>query len=129
MTTWQILALGYIFVIILGAGLLCLPIATHAGESTSFLNALFTSASATCVTGLVPYDTNTHWTLFGEIVIICLIQLGGLGFMTFVTIVFELFGKNMGLSGSKLLMASAGQDQRNGLRRIFKRLLKTKSTL
>ena len=123
MTTWQILALGYIFVIILGAGLLCLPIATHAGESTSFLNALFTSVSATCVTGLVPYDTNTHWTLFGEIVIICLIQLGGLGFMTFVTIVFELFGKNMGLSGSKLLMASAGQDQRNGLRRIFKRLL------
>ena len=70
MTTWQILALGYIFVIIIGAGLLCLPIATHAGESTSFLNALFTSVSATCVTGLVPYDTNTHWTLFGEIVII-----------------------------------------------------------
>lgn len=123
MTTWQILALGYIFVIILGTGLLCLPIATTDGEKTTFLNALFTAVSATCVTGLVPYDTNTHWTLFGEIVLICLIQLGGLGFMTFVTIVFNLFGKNMGLSGSKLLMASAGQNQRNGIRRMFKRLL------
>ena len=87
MTAWQVLALGYLVVVIIGALLLCLPIATREGESTTFTNALFTSTSATCVTGLITYDTNTHWTLFGQIVIICLIQLGGLGFMTVVTLI------------------------------------------
>lgn len=123
MSAWQILALGYLVVIITGALLLCLPFATKHGETTNFVNALFTSTSATCVTGLVPYDTNTHWSLFGQIVILCLIQLGGLGFMTFVTILFQVFRKNMGLSTSKLFMLSAGQEQRHTMRRLFKRLL------
>ena len=123
MSAWQILALGYLVVIITGALLLCLPFATRKGEETNFINALFTSTSATCVTGLVTYDTNTHWSIFGQVVILGLIQLGGLGFMTFVTVLFQIFGKNMGLSTSKLLMLSAGQEQRNSLRRLFKRLL------
>ena len=123
MTTWQFLALGFFLVIIAGAILLRLPFATKEGESTSFLNALFTSTSATCVTGLVTYDTNTHWSLFGQIVIICLIQLGGLGFMTFVTILLSVFGKNMGLTTSKILMVAAGEERRNNIWRLFKRLL------
>ena len=76
------LTLGYLCVILIGALLLMLPFATREGASTTLLNALFTSTSATCVTGLVAYDTATHWTLFGQIVIICLIQLGGLGFIS-----------------------------------------------
>ena len=59
-TVWQLLALGYLIVIITGTGLLALPFATRAGESTSFINALFTATSATCVTGLVTYDTATQ---------------------------------------------------------------------
>ncbi|MBQ7323936.1 MAG: Trk family potassium uptake protein [Clostridia bacterium] len=123
LTTWQILALGYFTVILLGTLLLLLPFATTEGESTSFIDALFTSTSAACVTGLVPYDTNTHWTLFGQIVILCLIQLGGLGFMTFVSVFFTLIGKDMGVSVKKLLMASSGEDRRNQLLRLFKRIL------
>ena len=123
LTAWQFLSLGYLIVILSGTLLLCLPFATRAGEQTSFLGALFTSTSATCVTGLIVYDTNTHWTVFGQIVIICLIQLGGLGFMTFVTVFFNLLGKNIGISQRKLLMLSAGEDNRNELSRLFKRIL------
>lgn len=123
MTAWQFLALGYFLVIIVGALLLLLPIATKNGEQTTFLNALLTSTSATCVTGLIAYDTNTHWSLFGQIVIICLIQLGGLGFMTFVTILFNIFGKHLSLNKSKILMISAGEENRNVIRRLFKRIL------
>lgn len=118
----QILALGFLLSILVGTLLLLLPIATKEGETT-FLNALFTSTSATCVTGLVTYDTNTHWSLFGQIVIICLIQLGGLGFMTFVTVLFNILGRNMGLAKSKLLMLSAGESNRNEIKRVFKRIL------
>lgn len=123
LTAWQFLALGYLTVIIIGAALLCLPIATKDGQQTSFINALFTSTSAACVTGLVPYDTNTHWTTFGQTVILLLIQLGGLGFMTFVSLLFRLFGKNMGLHKSKVLMLSAGENKRSELRRLFKRIV------
>lgn len=122
-TAWQFLSLGYLFAIVTGAILLYLPISTNDGQSTTFLNALFTSTSATCVTGLVPYDTNTHWSIFGQVVIICLIQLGGLGFMTFVTIFFRLLGKNIGVSQRKLLMLSSGEENRNEMNRLFKRIL------
>lgn len=123
LTAWQYLSLGYLTVIIIGTILLCLPFATKNGEDTSFTNALFTSTSATCVTGLVPYDTNTHWTIFGQVVILALIQLGGLGFMTLVTLIFQLIGKNMGMHERKILMLSAGEEKRNELKRLFKRLL------
>ncbi len=123
LTAWQFLALGYLTVIIIGAALLCLPIATKDGRQTSFINALFTSTSAACVTGLVPYDTNVHWTAFGQTVILLLIQLGGLGFMTFVSLLFRLFGKNMGLHQSKVLMLSSGENKRSELRRLFKRIV------
>ena len=123
MTTWQALSLGYFLVIITGTLLLGLPFATKAGENTSFVNALFTSTSATCVTGLVPYDTNTHWSIFGQIVILLLIQLGGLGFMIIVTLLFRLIGKRMSMGQQKILMTSAGEDHRNEMRRLFKRIL------
>ncbi len=115
--------MGYLTVIIVGALLLFLPFSVKSGERTSFLNALFTSTSATCVTGLVVYDTATHWSGFGQAVLLLLIQLGGLGFMTFVTVLFNLIGKNMGLSQRKALMVSAGEEQLSDLKRLFKRIL------
>ena len=90
----KFVALGFLLIILIGSLLLMLPIATEQGESTTYLNALFTSTSATCVTGLVRYDTATHWSLFGEIVLIVLVQIGGLGFMAFISVVFEFFRKN-----------------------------------
>ena len=123
LTAWQFLSLGYLIVILIGTLLLCLPFSTKAGNETSFINALFTSTSATCVTGLVPYDTNTHWSIFGQVVILVLIQIGGLGFMTFVTLVFRAIGKRMGMQQRKILMLSAGEERPNDLKRLFKRLL------
>lgn len=122
LTAWQLLALGYLAVILFGSLLLILPFATKDGNTT-YLNALFVSASATCVTGLVPYDTGTHWSLFGQIVILLLIQTGGLGFMTFVSVAVKMLGKNMGLFGKKALMASAGETHLSGLKQLIKRIV------
>ena len=122
-SVWQTLALGYMFVIITGSALLMLPFATAQGEHTSYLGALFTSASATCVTGLSPYHTGSHWSLFGQIVILCLIQLGGLGFMTFVSTLMLLFGRGLGLNSRQTLMASAGSAKFSGLSTLVKRII------
>lgn len=122
LTVWQFLALGYLVVIVAGSLLLMLPFATRDGQSTSYVNALFTATSATCVTGLVPYDTNIHWTLFGQIVILFLIQTGGLGFMTFVSIVFSVIGRNLGLYERKALMLSEGEHRLSGVRRLVRRI-------
>ena len=84
----KILVLGFAIVILIGAFLLTLPISTEDGKGLSFLNALFTSTSATCVTGLIVVDTGDTFTMFGEIIILLLIQIGGLGFMTFASLFF-----------------------------------------
>ena len=78
----RLIVLVFLFIILLGAGLLCLPAASRSGEATPFLTSLFTATSATCVTGLIRVDTGTHWAMFGQVVILLLIQVGGLGFMT-----------------------------------------------
>lgn len=84
----KILVLGFAIIIFIGACLLTLPIATENGNGLPFLNAVFTATSATCVTGLIVVDTGDTFTMFGEIVILALIQIGGLGFMTFATLFF-----------------------------------------
>ena len=81
----QILVIGFFGIITLGSILLMLPIATRDGETTTLINAIFTATSATCVTGLVVYDTYAHWTLFGQATILTMIQIGGLGFMSVAT--------------------------------------------
>ena len=82
LTTFQIIILGFAGVILLGSLLLCLPISTRSGEWASYLDALFTATTSVCVTGLVTQDTGTYWSLFGQIVILILIQIGGMGVMT-----------------------------------------------
>ena len=82
MSNAQVIALGFIVVIIIGTFFLTLPIASRNGEWTNPIDALFTAVSSTCVTGLVVVDTYTHWTVFGQLVILFMIQIGGLGFIT-----------------------------------------------
>ena len=98
----RVLLGGYCLIILIGAVLLTLPAASKSGEFTSFTDAFFTAASATCVTGLVRFDTFSYWSLFGQIVILLLIQIGGMGFMT-ITIFLACFtGKKIGLRRGSL---------------------------
>jgi len=102
----QILALGFAAVILIGALLLKLPISSADGNSTPFLDCLFTATSAVCVTGLVTVDTGTHWSLFGQVIILLLIQIGGLGFMTFATMFAIILGRKISLK-ERLIMQEA----------------------
>lgn len=122
LTYTRIIALSFFGIIIVGSLLLTLPVAARSAESTPYINSLFTAVSATCVTGLVTYDTFTHWSLFGQGVILCLIQIGGLGFMTLVTLLAMFLGKNIGLHERRLLMQSAGTLQIGGVVRLLRRI-------
>lgn len=102
----QILAIGFAAVILTGGILLSLPISAADGNPTPFIDGLFVSTSATCVTGLTTVDTGTHWSLFGQIVIILLIQTGGLGFMTFASFFAVMIGKRISLR-ERLVMQEA----------------------
>ncbi len=116
----RILALGFMLLIIIGALLLNLPIASQNGESIGFINALFTSASAVCVTGLVVVNTATHWTLFGQTVIILLIQMGGLGIMTMATIVAMISGRKISLKERLVIKEQLNQEILSGLVKLTK---------
>ncbi len=118
----KILVLGFATIILIGAFLLTLPIATVNGKGLSFLNALFTSTSATCVTGLVVVDTGTTFTKFGQLVILSLIQVGGLGFMTFGTLFAFLLGKRISLKERILLQESLNNLSIEGIVRLVKRI-------
>ena len=97
MTSFQVISLGFLSVILLGSLLLMLPIATKSGQCTSFLDALFTSTSAVCVTGLVVNDTATYWSLFGQGIILLLIQIGGMGIITIAIAIAVVSGRKIGL--------------------------------
>ena len=116
----QILALGFAAVILLGAILLSLPISTNSGNSTSFIDSLFTSTSAVCVTGLVTLDTATHWNYFGRTVIIILIQIGGLGFMSFTTLLAVIIGKKITLKERLLLQEALNTFGIQGMVKLMK---------
>ena len=96
-TSFQVISLGFLSVILLGSLLLMLPIATKSGQCTSFLDALFTATSAVCVTGLVVNDTATYWSLFGQGVILLLIQIGGMGIITIAIAIAVASGRKIGL--------------------------------
>ncbi|MEY8304843.1 TrkH family potassium uptake protein [Anaerosalibacter bizertensis] len=116
----RVLALGFAGLILIGAILLNLPIASKSGESIGFINALFTSASSVCVTGLVVVNTGEYWSLFGHIVIICLIQMGGLGFMTLATLVALILGKKITLKERLIIKEQLNQETMSGLVKLTK---------
>lgn len=119
----KIIVLGFATIILIGALLLTLPISTVDGKGLSFLNALFTATSATCVTGLVVVDTGTTFTMFGQLVILFLIQVGGLGFMTVATLFAFLLGKRISLKERILLQESLNNLSLEGIVRLAKRIL------
>ena len=102
----QIIALAFAAIIVLGTLLLLLPIASRNGQSAGLLPALFTATSSTCVTGLVVADTWSQWSGFGQAVILCMIELGGLGFMSAASLVVFLFRRKVGLK-QRMVMAQA----------------------
>lgn len=118
------LVLGFLIIIIIGALILCLPIASKNGTYTSFFDCLFTATSATCVTGLAVFDTYTHWNMFGQIIIALLIQVGGLGFVTIITFFNIAAGKKLGYR--TMANAADGLTESNfeGGRRIFISIMK-----
>lgn len=117
----QIIVMGFLSIILLGALLLCLPFSSTA-YPIHFVDALFTSTSATCVTGLVTLTTATSFTVFGQVVILFLIQIGGLGFMTFISLVAIVAKKRMSLHERKLIMQSAGSLELSGIFKLIKRI-------
>lgn len=119
----RILVLGFAAIIVLGTVLLMLPISSRTGESLGFIDALFTSTSATCVTGLVVVDTATTFSYFGEFVIMLLIQIGGLGFMTMATLFALAFKRRISLKDRLILQEAMNQSSMEGIVRLIRRVL------
>lgn len=121
----KIIALGFLIIILAGAFLLTLPVSSRSGVSCGFRPALFTATSATCVTGLVMYDTWAQWTGFGQIVIICLIQIGGIGFMAIASFVVMLLRKRISMKQRMIMAQSFGIEDTGGIVKKQIRMLKT----
>jgi trk system potassium uptake protein TrkH len=115
--------LSFLITITIGTLLLLLPISTVEGESTNLVGALFTSTSATCVTGLIVYDTGTHFTLFGQIIILILIQIGGLGIMTISTSFAILTGQRLSFRGESIMQNVINEHSRFDMVRLIKNIV------
>lgn len=120
MSPTQLILCGYCLVILVGTLLLSLPIATRGHGSTGISDCFFTATSATCVTGLIRFDTYTHWTLFGQLVILGMIQIGGIGFMSVAIMVMIFAGKRISLSQRALMQNSISAPQIGGIVRMTK---------
>lgn len=123
MTTAQVIASGFAALILIGGLLLWLPFSTVPGESTSFTDALFTATTCICVTGLVTVTTAVHWTMAGKIVILLLIQIGGIGFIAIASIIFVSLRRKISMRNRKMIQESYNLDQMSGLVKLVKRVL------
>lgn len=124
----KLVALSFIVLIAAGTILLMLPISVKTGE-VSFLDALFTATSASCVTGLSLYDTFSKWTLFGQLVILAMIQIGGLGFITIMTMISRFVKKRISLREKLILRESVGSIYKGDLKSLVKVVLSGTATL
>ncbi|MDL2225049.1 Trk family potassium uptake protein [Eubacteriales bacterium OttesenSCG-928-M02] len=120
LTPPQTITFSFAAMILVGAVLLNLPIASNDGQSIGFLNALFTATSANCVTGLVVVNTLAHWTWFGKIVILVLIQLGALGFVSILTASMVLLKRRISLRNRTVIQAAFNQESVGGMVRLVK---------
>lgn len=119
----RVLALSFLLIILVGTVLLSLPAASADGRSMGLTDALFTATSAVCVTGLVVVDTGTQLTLFGQVTLICLIQIGALGLMTMSTLIFFLLGKKITLRERLIMQEALNQYKLEGVVRLTKYIL------
>ena len=121
--------LTFFLAIFIGSLLLMLPAATSSGEETSLLGALFTSTSATCVTGLIVYNTGTHFTIFGQIIILALIQIGGLGIMTISSAFAIILGQKMSLKRESIMQNVIGESNKLDMINLVKNVVIVTITL
>lgn len=129
LTPPQVLVLSFAAVILVGAVLLTLPVASCYHKSTSFIDALFTATSAVCVTGLVVVDTGTYWSRFGQVVLLSLIQIGGLGFMTISTLAAILLGRRVMLHQRLVIQEALNQVSLEGVVRLTKAVVAVTITI
>ena len=123
LSTTHIIMLSFLVVILVGSVLLALPISTKSGEPVGYLDALFTATTSTCVTGLVTLPTVTTWSWFGEIVILLLIQIGGLGVITIFAGIMIALNKRFGLKESQLIQDAFNLNSLSGLAKFVKRVI------
>ena len=121
-STTRLIASGFALIILAGALLLSLPIANKSGHG-NWLNSLFTATSATCVTGLIVTDTYQNWTIFGQVIILCLIEVGGLGFLTIGAYISVLLKKRIGLQEREQLQESVNTLEIAGVVRLVKKIV------
>lgn len=124
LASYQIAALTFLILILIGTAILMLPAASAAEKELVLVDAFFTATSAVCVTGLVVVDTATQFSLFGQMVIITLIQLGGLGIMTFATLLSVAIGKKINLRERLLLQETLNQEVFSGVVRLALHVVK-----
>ena len=123
-STFQVIILGFMGAILVGALVLMLPISSASRVVTPFTDALFTATSAVCVTGLIVQDTATYWSLFGQIIILIMIQIGGLGVVTVSVAVVKLTGKRIGLMQRSTMQEAISAPQMGGILKMLEFLLK-----
>lgn len=123
-TSTQMIVIGFFSIIIIGALLLSLPVSSGSGEPTSFVDALFTAATSVCVTGLVVVDTYSHWSFFGQVVILVLIQCGGLGIVSMIAALMVVVGKRVSLKERMILEDAFNLDQLSGVVKFLCRVCK-----
>ena len=123
LSTTQIILLSFLITILLGSFLLALPISSKSGKAVPYLDALFTATTSTCVTGLVTLPTVTTWSLFGQIVILILIQVGGLGIITIMSGLMLLLNRKMGVGDRLLIQDAFNLNTMSGLIKFVKNVL------
>ena len=124
LSSFQIIIIGFAGIILLGTILLMMPFSTQSGAGTSFLDALFTATSAVCVTGLVVQDTATYWSYFGQFVILCLIQIGGMGVITVASSLALLSGRKLSFSQRNIMQEALSAPQVGGIAKLTSFVIK-----
>ncbi len=123
LSTTQIILLSFLVTILVGSGLLALPISSATGEAVPYLDALFMATTSTCVTGLVTLPTVSTWSIFGQIVILLLIQIGGLGIITIMSGIMLLLNRKMGIGDRLLIQDAFNLNTMSGLAKFVKNVL------
>ncbi len=124
LSPFQIILLGFAGVILAGTFILMLPISSNSKTCSPFINALFTSTSAVCVTGLIVYDTATHWSFFGQAVILTLIQIGGMGVVTLAILIARVTGKRIGIFGRSTMSEAISAGAIGGILKLTSFIVK-----